>query len=106
MKNGNHGKPLTLIFKVKTRSKNDELVKIKRIRLEIKSKKIKSAAVDVIQGEQKSDLSNNKLVQYSKINNNLIITPHMAGLTYESEKLAANITFQNLNKFFKERNKL
>ena len=30
----------------------------------------------------------------------------MAGLTYESEKLAANITFQNLNKFFKERNKL
>ena len=72
----------------------------------LNSKKIKSAAVDVIQGEQKSDLSKNKLVQYSKINNNLIITPHMAGLTYESEKLAANITFQNLNKFFKGRNNL
>ena len=83
-----------------------EIVKESSLIMALKSKKIKFAAADVIQNEQKIDLSKNKLIRYSKENNNLIITPHMAGLTYESEKLAATITFQNLNKFFKNNNKV
>ena len=83
-----------------------EIVKESSLIKALKSKKIKFAAADVIQNEQKIDLSKNKLIRYSKENNNLIITPHMAGLTYESEKLAATITFQNLNKFFKNNNKV
>ena len=82
-----------------------EIVKESSLIKGLKSKKIKFAAVDVIQNEQKIDLTKNRLIQYSKENDNLIITPHMAGLTYESENLAATITFQNLNKFFKKNKK-
>ena len=80
----------------------DEISLIKAL----KSKKIKSAAVDVIQGEQNEDISNNKLILYSKENDNLIITPHMAGLTYESEKLAAKIILAKVDKFFALKNNL
>ena len=82
-----------------------EIVKENSLVKALNSKKVKSAAVDVVQNEQKINLSKNKLIQYSKENKNLIITPHMAGLTYESENLAATITFQNLDKFFKKQNK-
>ena len=78
----------------------DEISLIKAL----KSKKIKSAAVDVIQGEQKKDITKNRLFKYSKQNENLIITPHMAGLTYESEKMAADITLSKLNDYFKKNN--
>ena len=78
----------------------DEISLIKAL----KSKKIKSAAVDVIQGEQKKDITKNRLFKYSKQNENLIITPHMAGLTYESEKMAADITLSKLNDYFKNNN--
>ena len=53
----------------------------------------------MIQGEQKKDITSNKLYIYSKQNNNLLITPHMAGLTYESERLAANIVLNKLDNF-------
>ena len=64
----------------------------------------------MIQGEQKKDITKNKLFIYSKKNRNLVITPHMAGLTYESEMLAAKLHFQklivffHLKKIFKENN--
>ena len=45
------------------------------------------------------------LVEYSKNNNNLIVTPHIAGLTFESEKIAANITISNLVNFFMNKDK-
>tara|TARA_A100001035_G_C27688423_1_gene456563 strand:+ start:48 stop:338 length:291 start_codon:yes stop_codon:yes gene_type:complete len=69
----------------------------------LKNNKIKTAAVDVIQGEQKNDITKNKLYIYAQKNENLIITPHMAGLTYESEIIAADIILNRLNKFFKDK---
>ena len=60
------------------------------------NKRIKGAALDVISYEQTLDTSNNALIQYSRKYNNLIITPHIAGLTYESEEIAAEIAFENL----------
>ena len=43
---------------------------------------------------------NNKLIEYSKKNNNLLVTPHIAGLTIDSERKAAEITIDNLVKYF------
>jgi len=42
-----------------------------------------------------------KKFNYSKNNKNLIVTPHIAGLTFDSEKKAANICIKNLSNFFK-----
>lgn len=43
---------------------------------------IKGAAIDVIEGEP--NLTGNVLIDYAKLNKNLIITPHIGGNTYES----------------------
>ena len=52
----------------------------------LKSNRI-SAAVDVLADEISLDkdwLKRNKLIQYAKKNDNLIITPHIGGVTIES----------------------
>ena len=67
----------------------------------LKNKRIKAAAVDVITNEQQVNIQNNKLIQYSIKEDNLFITPHIAGLTFDSEKKAATQTYENLIKFFK-----
>ena len=67
----------------------------------LKNKKIKAAGIDVISNEQKNNINNNKLIKYAKKYDNLFITPHIAGLTYESEKKAAIQSYVNLVKFFK-----
>ena len=41
----------------------------------LKSGKIKAAGVDVISNENVEDINENKLIRYSKNNNNLLITP-------------------------------
>ena len=59
--------------------------------------KISSCALDVLSGENKKGfLDNNKLVEYAKSNENLIITPHIAGLTIDSETKAQKAAFNLL----------
>ena len=58
--------------------------------------KIKAAALDVLTNEQNLNFKSNKLINYFKQNENLIITPHIAGLTYESENIAFEIAYKNL----------
>ena len=55
----------------------------------LKTGKVAAAGVDVISNEQKVDKSNHPLIKYAKENSNLIVTPHIAGLTYDSEGKAA-----------------
>ena len=62
----------------------------------LKNRKIKKVITDVLHNEQTMSIANNKMVQYSKENDNLIITPHMAGLTYESENIASEIIYKKL----------
>ena len=67
----------------------------------LETKKISSCALDVLKNEnQKNFLVNNKLVNYSFKHENLIITPHIAGLTIDSEtkaqKAAFDLILQNL----------
>lgn len=66
----------------------------------LKSKKLSCVATDVVANEQ-SDIFKNTLIKYSKKNENLIVTPHVAGLTDESETKAANQSYITLNEFFK-----
>ena len=61
----------------------------------LKSQTIAGAAVDVIENEMEPSHINIKhpLIQYASVHNNLIISPHIAGSTYESmEKTALFIT--------------
>ena len=46
---------------------------------------IERASVDVISNEQSYEIKN-KLYKYAQQNNKLVITPHIAGLTYDSEE--------------------
>ena len=68
----------------------------------LNNKKISFAAVDVVKNEQKLDTKKNILIEYSKNNENLLVTPHMAGLTYESEKKAFIISVKNVIKYFQD----
>ncbi len=53
------------------------------------SGRLKAAAVDVIQGELDPDKESSLLIRYAREHDNLLITPHIAGLTYDSERKAA-----------------
>lgn len=55
----------------------------------LKNHLIRGASVDVLSDENDIEfLEKNSLIKFSKIFPNLIITPHVAGLTYESESKA------------------
>lgn len=67
----------------------------------LNSKRI-SAAIDVLADEISLDnnwLIKNKLVQYAKKNDNLIITPHIGGVTYESVEQANLFMIKKLEKY-------
>ena len=65
-----------------------------------KRKKIKFFAADVVHNEDELPLKKSKIFTIAS-SKNVNITPHMAGLTYESEEIAANIAIKNLDIFFK-----
>ncbi|OVE81652.1 hypothetical protein BVY03_03365 [bacterium K02(2017)] len=58
----------------------------------LKENKIRAAGIDVIDAEVSSTgvTSKHPLIQYAAKNSNLIITPHIAGSTYESMESTAN----------------
>ena len=61
------------------------------------TKKIAACGLDVLSNENKDNfLIQSKLFQYSRENDNLIITPHIAGLSRDSETKAQNAAFQLL----------
>ena len=49
--------------------------------------------VDVISNEYLGDKNLHPLINYAKENDNLIVTPHMAGLTYDSERKAQTAAY-------------
>ena len=55
----------------------------------LESGKVTAAGVDVISGEQAPDLRGHKLIRYAKAHDQLIVTPHIAGLTVDSETKTA-----------------
>ena len=68
----------------------------------LKKNLVSSAALDVLTDEQNLNLSKNILAKYSLKNpEKLLITPHIAGLTYESESRAIDITIELIEKNIK-----
>lgn len=79
-----------------------ELICEKSLLSHLKSKKIKGAALDVLANEQDGKKRNNKLIDYSKKNSNLIITPHLGGATIESWKMTEEYVANNFVKYVKK----
>lgn len=71
----------------------------------LNSKKIKAAGLDVIRNEISESIKESKILNYSKRHNNVIITPHIAGLTVDSEYKAAIQSLKTLNSFFENLSK-
>lgn len=60
------------------------------------------AGLDVIDGEWWPDLNRHPLIQYARTHENLVITPHIGGVTYESQELAYARTIHKLTEYFKQ----
>ncbi|MBD1146479.1 hypothetical protein IDH09_01895 [Pelagibacterales bacterium SAG-MED28] len=65
----------------------------------IKKRKVRSYYTDVVRNEEDILKNKSKVIQFSKNNNNVSVSPHVGGLTYDSELKAIN---RILFKFFKE----
>ncbi|WP_428938599.1 2-hydroxyacid dehydrogenase [Fontivita pretiosa] len=57
------------------------------------------AGLDVIDGEWEPDLANHPLLRYAREHENLVITPHIGGVTYESQRMAFAHTVEKLRNF-------
>lgn len=62
-------------------------------------------AVDVITNEISSK-SDNKFIDYAREHNNLIITPHIGGMTQEGQQIAYHHSVNNLKQFFAEKKEM
>ena len=63
-------------------------------------KKIAAAGIDVISGEQQETLEDHLLINYARKHENLIITPHIAGCSVDSQRKSAQFALDVLNSFF------
>ena len=52
----------------------------------LKNKKIRSAALDVLEDESDLDFSLNPIINYARSHDNLLITPHCAGSSIDGLK--------------------
>lgn len=75
-----------------------ELVDEKAMIESLKNGKLKAAAVDVITHESELYKWNHPVIEYARNNDNLIVTPHTAGLTVDSESKAAIEIFKEIQK--------
>ena len=50
--------------------------------------RLAAAGLDVIDGEWRHDLEQHPLIEYARTHGNLVITPHVGGVTFESQAMA------------------
>lgn len=63
--------------------------------------KVQAAGLDVIRDEFVGDKNVHPLIEYARCHDNLIITPHIAGLTYDSERKAQTAAYEAVLKHLK-----
>jgi D-3-phosphoglycerate dehydrogenase len=63
------------------------------------SGKIAAAGVDVISGEFSEGRNDHPLIRYARTHDNLIITPHIAGLTFDSERKAQTAAYEAIREY-------
>jgi D-3-phosphoglycerate dehydrogenase len=54
----------------------------------LESGRLAGAGLDVIEGEWRDDLARHPLIRYSLTHQNLVISPHVGGVTFESQSMA------------------
>lgn len=59
------------------------------------------AGLDVIHGEWSSNLADHPLIRYARTHENLVISPHTGGVTYESEAMVCRRTAEKLADFLR-----
>ena len=64
----------------------------------LRSKHILSYGTDVVSNENRILRKQNPLINFSKKNDNILVSPHIGGLTFESESKALNIVMNKLYK--------
>jgi len=62
----------------------------------LESGRLAGAGVDVLAGELDGPIGDHPLVQYARTHGNLVITPHMGGVTYESQEKAFTYTAERV----------
>ena len=67
----------------------------------LESGKVAAAGLDVIHGEWNEDISRHPLIRYAASHSNLIITPHIGGSTWESNRDARLFTARKLIRYMK-----
>ena len=60
------------------------------------------AGLDVIDGEWRDDLEQHPLIRYANSHDNLLISPHIGGVTRESQLMAFERIVVKLVQFFEE----
>jgi D-3-phosphoglycerate dehydrogenase len=81
----------------------DEVALIRALR----NDEIEGAAVDVVRGEydyQEDWMRDSMLIQYARDNQNLIITPHIGGATWESMEKTEIYIAEKLKRYFEDSN--
>jgi D-3-phosphoglycerate dehydrogenase / 2-oxoglutarate reductase len=68
----------------------------------LKAGRLAGAGLDVINGEWRQDLASHSLIRYANDHENLLITPHVGGVTKESQSMAFARIVQRLVEFFDE----
>ena len=63
---------------------------------------LSAAGIDVIDGEWREDLSDHPVLRYARFHENLVVTPHVGGVTYESQAMAFLAAAQKLVDFFRK----
>ena len=67
----------------------------------LSSGKVAAAGLDVIEGEWRADLADHPLIRYARTHENLIISPHLGGVTFESQAMALEHTARKLADFLR-----
>ena len=77
-----------------------EIVNEKFLISTLKKNKIAGAGLDVLDGDSswKKKVQNNKMINYFKKNDNLIITPHLGGNTFEASNKTKELIIKKLIK--------
>ncbi len=70
------------------------------------SGRLGGAGLDVIDGEWRPDLDRHPLIRYARAHENLVITPHIGGVTHESQAAAYARTISKLVRFLRADPKL
>ncbi len=60
------------------------------------------AGIDVIDGEWNDDFTGHPLIRYANTHDNLVISPHIGGVTYESQQMAITFIVNKLMHFLQD----